>query len=32
MFSKPVADTMPGQKVSLAIRAGDLGCAVGAKG
>ena len=32
MFAKPVADTTLGQKVSFAIRAGDLNCAVGVKG
>ena len=29
MSPKPVADMTPGQKVSFAIRARDLGCAVG---
>jgi hypothetical protein len=32
MFPKPVAETTLGQKVSLAITAGDLDCAVGVKG
>jgi hypothetical protein len=31
MFPKPVADTTLGQNISFAIRAGDLGCAVGVK-
>jgi hypothetical protein len=32
MFPKPVAGTRLSQKVSFAIRAGDLGCAGGVKG